>query len=118
MLSVPWIVRGVHSVQDAINIAVSEAGRRVNSADSRHIDQCEISIQTIGCRACETSLEAVLVVADTALVGLTFECEVKATSPGAAKRIAQQELGAEFDSIPLIPVRSTENRSSGPTENC
>jgi uncharacterized protein (UPF0212 family) len=46
-LSVPWLVRGAHAVQDAINIAVSEVGTRVIEADTPHVDHCDISIQTL-----------------------------------------------------------------------
>jgi uncharacterized protein (UPF0212 family) len=67
-LSVPWLVRGAHAVQDAINIAVSEVGARVSEADSPHVDYCDISTQTRSCTTCGTPIEAVLVVAETAIV--------------------------------------------------
>ncbi|MDQ2055834.1 DUF555 domain-containing protein [Halobellus sp. H-GB7] len=103
-LSVPWLVRGAHAVQDAINIAVSEVGTRVSEADSPNVHQCDISIQMLSCTACGTPMEAVLVVAETALVGLTLECTVSARSPEDAERTARRELGTAFDGTPLVPI--------------
>lgn len=105
-LSVPWLVRGAHAIEDAINIAVSEAGKRVSEADAPHIHHCDISIQTLSCTSCGTSMEAVLVVAETALVGLTFVCNVTALSPEDAKQTTQRELGTAFDGTPLVPLET------------
>lgn len=106
-LSVPWLVRGAHAIQDAINIAVSEAGKQVSEADAPHVRHCDISIQTLSCTACGTPMEAVLVVAETVLVGLTLECTVTAPSPEDAKQTTRREPGAAFDGTPLVPVRTT-----------
>ena len=103
-LSVPWLVRGAHAVQDAINIAVSEVGTRVSEADTTHVDHCDISIQTLSCTTCGTPMEAVLVVAETALVGLTLECTVTARSTEDAEQTSRRELGTAFDGTPLAPV--------------
>ena len=103
-LSIPWIVQGAPAVQDAINIAVSEAGKRVSEADSPHVHQCDISIQMLSCTACGTPMEAVLVVAETALVGLTLECIVSARSPEDAEQTTRRELGTAFDGTPIVPV--------------
>ena len=103
-LSVPWLVRGAHAVQDAINIAVSEVGTRVSEADTTHVDHCDISIQTISCTTCGTPMEAVLVVAETALVGLTLECAVTAQSTEDAEQTSRRELGTAFDDTPLVLV--------------
>jgi uncharacterized protein (UPF0212 family) len=51
-------------------------------------------------------MEAVLVVAETALVGLTLECTVSARSPEDAEQTTRRELGAAFDGTPLVPVRT------------
>ncbi|WP_255152934.1 DUF555 domain-containing protein [Halorarius halobius] len=110
-LSVPWLVRGAHAVQDAINIAVSEAGKRVSEADAPHVHHCDISIQTLSCTACGTPMEAVLVVAETALVGLTLECTVTARSTEDAKQTTRRELGAAFDGTPLVPVGTVRTNS-------
>jgi uncharacterized protein (UPF0212 family) len=103
-LSIPWIVQGAHAVQDAINIAVSETGKRVSEADSPHVHQCDISIQMLSCTACGTPMEAVLVVAETALVGLMLECTVSARSAEEAEQTTRRELGTVFDGTPLVPV--------------
>ena len=103
-LSVPWLVRGAHAVQDAINIAVSEVGTQVNEADTTHVDHCDISIQTLSCTTCGTPMEAVLVVAETALVGLTLECTVRARSTEDAEQTSRRELGTAFDDTPLVPT--------------
>ncbi|MFC7174894.1 DUF555 domain-containing protein [Haloplanus litoreus] len=103
-LSVPWLVRGAQAVQDAINIAVSEVGTRVSEADSTHVDHCDISIQTLSCPTCGTPIEAVLVVAETALVGPTLECTVTARSSEDAEQTTRRELGTAFDGTPLVPV--------------
>jgi uncharacterized protein (UPF0212 family) len=115
-LSVPWIVQGAHAVQDAINIAVSEAGKRVNEADSAHVHQCDISIQTLSCTACGAPMEAVLVVAETALVGLTLECTVSAQSPENAEQTSRRELGEVFDGTPLVPVGTVRADARSDTE--
>jgi len=103
-LSVPWLVRGAHAVQDAINIAVSEVGTRVSEAATTHVDHCDISIQTLSCTTCGAPMEAVLVVAETALVGLTLECTVTARSTEDAEQTSRRELGTAFDDTPLVPV--------------
>jgi uncharacterized protein (UPF0212 family) len=103
-LSVPWLVRGAHAVQDAINIAVSEAGKRVSEADHPHVHRCDITVQTLSCTTCGTPMEAVLVIAEAALVGLTLECTVSARSPEDAEQRTRRELGTEFDGMPLLPV--------------
>lgn len=103
-LSVPWLVRGAHAGQDAINIAVSEVGTRVSEANTTHVDHCDISIQTISCTTCGTPMEAVLVVAETALVGLTLECAVTARSTEDAEQTSRRVLGTAFDGTPLVPV--------------
>ncbi|AZH25943.1 DUF555 domain-containing protein [Haloplanus aerogenes] len=103
-LSVPWLVRGAHAVQDTINIAVSGVGTRVSEADAPHVDHCDISIQTLSCTTCGTPMEAVLVVAETALVGLTLECTVTARPTEDAEQTSRRELGTAFDGTPLVPV--------------
>jgi uncharacterized protein (UPF0212 family) len=78
-------------------------------------DSSDISIQTLSCTTCGTPMEAVavLVVAETALVGLTLECTVTAPSPEDAKQTTRRELGAAFDGTPLVPVGTvrTDSRS-------
>ena len=105
-LSIPWLVRGVDSVQDAVNIAVSEVGRRVATAETAPVSTGGITVQTLHCANCGATTEAALVVAETALVGLALECTVAARSPEDAESTVRRELGAEFEDIPLVPIES------------
>ena len=105
-LSIPWLVRGVDSVQDAVNIAVSEVGRRVATAETTDVSSGEITVQTLSCANCGATTEAALVVAETALVGLALECTVAARSPDDAESTVRRELGAEFEDVPLVPSES------------
>ena len=112
-LSIPWIVQEAQTGQDAINIAVSEAGKRVSESDAPLVHRCDITVQTLSCTSCGTPMEAVLVIAGTALVGLMLECTVSARSPEDAKQMTRRELGAAFDGTPLVPVGTvrTDSRS-------
>ena len=110
-LSIPWLVRGVDSVQDAVNIAVSEVGRRVATAESTDVSPGEISVQTLSCANCGATTEAALVVAETALVGLALECTVTAQSPDDAETTTRRELGAEFEDTPLVPIEAVRENA-------
>ena len=103
VFSASWIVRGAETGQDAINIAVSEVGGRVASAGGpiRNID---ISVQQIGCHSCGTGSEALLLVSETALVGLFLEVVVDAEDPDTAEKIARREVGPHLDNTPLASV--------------
>lgn len=103
-LSVPWIVRNVPAAQDAINIAVSEVGKRVHRGSKTQMRDCEISVQELSDAQGKRTSEAVLVVANTALVGLLLTCEVQAGSHGDAEAAAQRELGHQFEGVPLVPI--------------
>jgi uncharacterized protein (UPF0212 family) len=105
-LSIPWLVRGVDSVQDAVNIAVSEVGRRVATAETTPVSTGEITVQTLSCTNCGVTTEAALVVSETALVGLALECTVTAQSPDDAESTVRRELGSEFEDVPLVPIES------------
>ena len=105
-LSLPWIVRGVEHAQDAINISVSEVGKRVSAADTEHVSRSKIGVQTLCSEDTDTPIQAVLIVAETALVGLTLDCRVLASSPKDAEAAVLRELGPEFEGIPLVPVES------------
>ena len=76
----------------------------MSKADTPHVDHCDISIQTLSCTTCGTSMEAVLVVAETALIGLTLECAVTARSTENAEQTSRRKLGTAFDDTPLVPV--------------
>ena len=113
VLSIPWIVKGVQGTQDAINVAVSEVGARISAANAAAVSGCNITVQTVGCPACGTRREAVLVVEEIALVGLTLRCTVTAASADAAARAARRELGTEFEGVPLVPLDTIEDSETG-----
>jgi uncharacterized protein (UPF0212 family) len=99
LLEGAWLVRDVKSVDDAIGVAISEAGKRLNS---KKLDQ------TI-CPACGESLDGVFMVAGTALVGLLFEIKVyDAENEEHAFRIAKAMVGKALGAVPLKLVETEE----------
>ena len=104
ILSVPWIVRWAPGAQDAINIAVSEVGKRVENANTERVVDCQISVQQLSDGKSGQTNDAVLLVGETALVGLLLTCDVVASSPEESKRFARRELGREFEEVPLVPT--------------
>ena len=101
--SVPWTVHGVSTGQDAINIAVSELGKRVSKTGPT-VRNADISVQTVDCAACGVETEALLVVSGEALVGLLLTVEVRASSPEDSERIGQRALGEYLPDTPLQVV--------------
>ena len=101
--SVPWIVRGAETGQDAINIAVSEVGKRITSASDR-TRNCNINVQSLGCNGCNSRTDALLLVSKTALVGLLLTLEVQAESGEEAERLARREIGPHLEDTPLTSV--------------
>lgn len=113
-LSVPWVVKGVTHPQDAINIAVSEVGRRTDNTKTRNRN---IAVQTLACPNCDGQTEAVLMTADMAMVGLMMNVEVSANSPDHSKQVAKREIGQCLEGIPLAATSSTtlETEAAGAT---
>lgn len=107
--SLPWIVKKVDSGQDAINIAVSEVGKRVTPA-TRPIRKIDISVQEIRCGDCETTTDALLLVSKTALVGLLLTMEAQGSTPEEAERVARREVGTRLEETPLTTVTSRRER--------
>jgi len=101
--SVPWIVRNVSGSQDAINIAVSEVGKRVSEANGR-TRNIDIAVQTIGCSGCDESNEAILLVSETALVGLLVRVETQGPDFETAENVARQEIGPHLPNTPLSTI--------------
>jgi len=98
-LEAAWLVRDVSAVDDAIGVAVSEAGKRLNGAGKSYVD---VSVGATGCPACGEAFEAAFVTAETALVGLILELDVfDAESVEHATRIAKKEVGAALRQVPL-----------------
>ena len=97
-----WQVRDVETVDDAIGVAVSEAGKRLNDCDLEYVD---VEVASTGCPYCEEPFDAALHVADTALVALLLEMDVfNADTEEHASRIATSEIGGALRDVPLEVV--------------
>jgi uncharacterized protein (UPF0212 family) len=93
-----WIIRDVKSLDDAIGIAISEAGKRLNP-QAKYVD---VEAGVLACPFCDQELSSAIVVADTALVGLVLDMKVfRAESPDHAGRIAKSVIGKALREIPL-----------------
>lgn len=97
-----WLVRDVEEIDDAIGVAVSEAGKRLNS---ENMDYVEVEVGATGCPACGEPFDSAFIAANTALVGLGLEMEVfNADSEEHASRIAKSEVGGALRDVPLSVV--------------
>ena len=93
-----WIVKDARSLDDALGIAIAEAGKRLNPS-AKFV---EIETGLLPCPFCGKDLSAVLVVAGTALVGLLLRMQVfRAGSEEHAARIAKSVVGKALRDIPL-----------------
>ena len=102
-LSLPWIVKGAETPQDAINIAVSEVGKHISGV-GRPILRVDLDIQKLRCGCCHRTDDTVLVVSGTALVGLELTAIVEAV-PTEAESVAKRQLGPALPETPLTTVR-------------
>ena len=101
-----WLVRDVDSVDDAIGVAVSEAGKRLNQADMQYV---EVDVGVTGCPACDEPFDSAYIAAHTALVGLVLEMKVfNAESREHAQRIAKSEIGKALRNVPLSVIETIE----------
>ena len=101
-----WLVRDVEQIDDAIGVAVSEAGKRLNNEGLEYV---EVEVGATGCPACGEPFDSAFVAADTALVGLALEMEVyNADSEEHASRIAKSEVGGALRDVPLSVVEIAE----------
>ncbi|MFB6184431.1 MAG: DUF555 domain-containing protein [Haloarculaceae archaeon] len=101
-----WLVRDVEDIDDAIGVAVSEAGKRLNDQD---MDYVEVEVGATGCPACGEPFDSAFIAADTALVGLVLEMKVfNAESQEHAQRIAKSEIGGALRDVPLKVVETVE----------
>lgn len=97
-----WLVRDVEDVDDAIGVAVSSAGKRLNKADKEYVD---VEVGVTGCPACGEPFDSAFIAADTALVGLLLEIDVfNADSVEHASRIAKSEVGGALRDVPLTVI--------------
>ncbi|HII06884.1 MAG TPA: DUF555 domain-containing protein [Methanotrichaceae archaeon] len=106
LLEGAWLVRDVKSVDDAIGVAISEAGKRLNS---KKLDFVEVEMGQTICPSCGESLDGVFMVAGTAIVGLLFEIKVfDAENEEHAFRIAKAMVGKALGAVPLKLVETEE----------
>jgi uncharacterized protein (UPF0212 family) len=113
LLEGAWLVKDVKSTDDAIGVAISEAGKRLNS---KKLDFVEVEVGQTICPACGESLDGVFMVAGTALVGLLFEIKVyDAENEEHAFRIAKAMVGKALGAVPLrlVDTEETEGGRAG-----
>ena len=100
-LEAGWLVKNVESVEDAMNIAISEVGKLLNP----DLNFVEIEVGTTSCPACGEEFDSVFLAAGTALVGILLEMKVyDAESEEHAARIAKSTIGKALRSTPLNVV--------------
>ncbi len=89
-LEAAWLVKSVDSVEDAMNIAISEVGKLLNP----DLNFVEIEVGTTSCPACGEAFDSVFMAAGTGLVGILLEMKVyDAESEEHAARIAKSTIG-------------------------
>ncbi len=89
-LEAAWLVKSIESVEDAMNIAISEVGKLLNP----DLNFVEIEVGTTSCPACGEAFDSVFMAAGTALVGILLEMKVyDAESTEHAARIAKSTIG-------------------------
>jgi hypothetical protein len=109
-----WLVRDVEDIDDAIGVAVSEAGRRLNQQDLEYV---EVEVGATGCPACGELFDSAYIAADTALVGLVLEIDIfNAENEEHAERIAKSEIGGALRDVPLKVVEVVETEEDEETE--
>jgi len=99
-----WLVRDVEETDDAIGVAVSEAGKRLNETDKQYV---EVEPGVTGCPACGEPFDAAFLAANTALVGLLLEIDIF-NSEEHAERIAKSEVGGALRDVPLEVIEIIE----------
>ena len=100
-LETAWLVKNVDSVEDAMNIAISEVGKLLNP----DLNFVEIEVGATTCPACSEAFDSVFMAAGTALVGILLEMKVyDAESEEHAARIAKSTIGKPLKSAPLDVV--------------
>jgi uncharacterized protein (UPF0212 family) len=106
VMEAAWLVRDVEEIDDAIGVAVSEAGKRLNEQD---MDYVEVDVGATGCPACGEPFDSAFIAADTALVGLVLEMKVfNADSQEHAQRIGKSEAGGALRDVPLSVAETIE----------
>jgi hypothetical protein len=104
-LEAAWLVRDVKSGDDAIGVAISEAGKRLNPK----LDYVEVDVGSTFCPSCSEPFSSVFVAANTAIVGLVLDMKVfDAESDEHAARIAKSVIGRALRDVPLDVVEVEE----------
>lgn len=104
-LEAAWLVKSVDSVEDAMNIAISEVGKLLNP----DLNFVEIEVGTTSCPACGEAFDSVFMAASTALVGILLEMKVyDAESEEHGARIAKSTIGKALKNTPLNVVEVEE----------
>jgi uncharacterized protein (UPF0212 family) len=100
-----WLVKDIESVDDAMGVAIAEAGKRLNP----QLEYVEIDVGTTYCPSCNEPLDSVFMSANTALVGLMLEMRVfDAENEEHAARIAKSVVGKALKNVPLNVIEVTE----------
>jgi uncharacterized protein (UPF0212 family) len=106
VLEAAWLVHDVENIDDAIGVAVSEAGKRLNEQE---MDYVEVEVGFTDCPACGEPFDSAFIAADTALVGLMLEMKVfNAESTEHAQRIAKSDIGGALRDVPLSVIDTVE----------
>ncbi|HJK27393.1 MAG TPA: DUF555 domain-containing protein [Methanocorpusculum sp.] len=103
-LEAAWTVKDVARTQDAIGIAVSEAGKRLHPS-AKFVD---VDVMVMPCPYCGEEINSALVVARTGIVGLLLSMKVfNAEGEEHAERIAKSVIGRAVRDIPLATYSIT-----------
>lgn len=106
VLEAAWLVHDVEEIDDAIGVAVSEAGKRLNEKSMEYV---EVEVGFTECPACGEPFDSAFIAADTSLVGLMLEMKVfNAESKEHAQRIAKSDIGGALRDVPLKVVDTFE----------
>ncbi len=109
VLEAAWTVEDVETAEDAMSVAVSEAGKHLNPDK----DYVEVEVGLMGCPACGEAFDAVAMFAGQALVGLEFEINVyDVDDPTHAERIGKKEVGEAMPGVPLEVVEVFEKEDT------
>ncbi|MFC4359947.1 DUF555 domain-containing protein [Halobium salinum] len=110
-----WLVRDVEDIDDAIGVAVSEAGRRLNQKNKEYV---EVEVGLTPCPACGEPFDSAFIAASTALVGLMLEIDVfNAETEEHAARIAKSEVGGALRDVPLEVIEIVETEGDEDDED-
>ena len=114
VLEAAWLVHDVDNIDDAIGVAVSEAGKRLNQEEMEYV---EVEVGFTNCPACGEPFDSAFIAADTSLVGLILEMDVfNAESEEHAQRIAKSDIGGALKDVPLTVIETVETSESDDEE--